>query len=158
MTSFEREREVVRALIVTPEDEILLVRVVLSDRSFWITPGGGIEGREEARAALERELLEETGREGWDIGPEVWTRRHTFDFEGESITQHERFFLVSSERFEPPAEMPDEIERRIVDRFRWWRLDEIADSTEDFAPRRLGRFLEPLLDGETPNPAIDVGV
>ncbi len=130
---------------------------MLSDRSFWSTPGDGIEGREEPRVALERELLEETGREGWDVGPEVWTRSQAFDFEGETITQHERFFLVRAKRFEPPAEMPDEIERRIVDRFRWWTLEEITDSTEDFAPRRSGLVLEPLLDGEIPITVIDVG-
>ena len=38
------EREAVRAIIVTPERELLLLRVRLRapERSFWITPGGGM--------------------------------------------------------------------------------------------------------------------
>ena len=150
-------RHAVRALLVSPEREILLIHIVLPDRSFWITPGGAIKSNENPLAALERELQEETGARPVKIGPEVWTRNHTFEFEGKRILQRERFFLVHTDRFDPPNEMPDRIERRFVDRFRWWTLKEIDKSNEDFAPRRLAHFLGQLLEHNLPHVPSDVG-
>jgi 8-oxo-dGTP pyrophosphatase MutT (NUDIX family) len=97
-----RERGVVRALIVSPESNVLLVQIHLSDRSFWNTPGGGIENQESRHQALQRELSEEIGLHSLNIGPAVWLWSHTFDFEGETLTQHEVFRWVAYEWFKPP--------------------------------------------------------
>ena len=153
-----RERNVVRALIVSPESSILLVHIHLEDRSFWITPGGGIEDREDTHTALQRELYEEIGRDKWVIGPSVWTRSHTFDFEGETLTQHEIFHWVSCEWFSPPEEMPDAHENQYFGGFRWWTAEELIASKDDFAPRKLGRFFKAILNSGMPEKPINVGV
>ncbi|WP_245350292.1 NUDIX hydrolase [Bradyrhizobium sp. UFLA03-84] len=52
-------RRAVRALIVTDDREVLLLRIRPPHGDcFWIAPGGGIEGDEAPEAALRRELAE----------------------------------------------------------------------------------------------------
>jgi ADP-ribose pyrophosphatase YjhB (NUDIX family) len=78
------KREAVRALILTPEGEILLMRAEepYSGRQVWFTPGGGIESGENPKTCLRRELDEETGVHNLQIGLPVWTRKATFDWAG----------------------------------------------------------------------------
>ena len=153
-----RERKVVRALIVSPESNLLLVRIILKDKSFWITPGGGMEDQEDSLTALKRELFEETGRDSWNIGPPVWTRSHTFDFEDETLTQHETFHWVPCERFDPPNEMPDPHENRYFGGFKWWSAKALLESSDDFAPRQIASFLNEILTSGLPEEPIDVGI
>ena len=153
-----RERDVVRALIVSPESRILLVKIVLSDKTFWITPGGGINDGEDAHGALLRELKEEIDRDTWDIGPVVWTRSHTFEFEGEILTQHEKFHWIRCEWFHPPEQMPDAHENQYFGGFKWWTLAELKDSNEDFAPSHLASYYQKLIWSGPPSSPIDVGV
>ena len=56
-------REAIRAILLTPEHEILLLRIRAPgrDECFWIAPGGGAEPGETLDAALQRELREELG-------------------------------------------------------------------------------------------------
>jgi ADP-ribose pyrophosphatase YjhB (NUDIX family) len=152
------ERRAVRAVLLSHEDELLLMRMVdpARQRSVWITPGGGLELGESPLAALARELREETGLVVPAIGPELWTRTHTFKLPERELTQHERFFLVRAPRFEPSAAgMPDEPERAWFDCFRWWPLAEIERSSDWFAPRGLARLLRQLVDHGPPDEPID---
>jgi 8-oxo-dGTP pyrophosphatase MutT (NUDIX family) len=50
-----------RLLVLDPDDRLLLFRFVLADRTFWATPGGGLDPGESFEDAAVRELLEETG-------------------------------------------------------------------------------------------------
>ncbi len=152
-----RTRHAVRALVVTPDRQILMIRFVTPTRVVWITPGGGLHQGEPARDGLRRELEEETGRRRWRLGPEVWTRTARFELDGERVIQHERYFWVPSARFKPPRTMPDATERRWFGGFRWWHCDEISVSTDLFAPRELGRRLADLMDGGPPDAPFDVG-
>lgn len=155
------EREAVRALLISPEREILLMRTAMPTqdrRTGWITPGGGLEPREDPVAGLKRELLEETGLSDPAIGPVVWTRRHSFRVHGQTWNQHERFFWVGCERFEPSTDRMQALEREYFQTYRWWHIDDIEASGELFAPRRLGDLLGKLLrDGPPPEP-VDTGV
>lgn len=152
------DRPAARALVVTPEREVLLMRVeVAPGRLVWITPGGGVDAGEEPRETAARELLEETGR-ALELGPAVWTREHTFAFEERLVRQRETFFLAPSERFEPRADGLEAIETRVFRGFRWWNIGAIRGSQERFAPRRLGELLGRLLEEGPPPQPIDVGV
>jgi 8-oxo-dGTP pyrophosphatase MutT (NUDIX family) len=80
------EREAARAIVLTPQREVLLLRVSLPEESpFWITPGGGIEPGESVEACLRRELREEVGLERFALGPLVWRRQHTYAWLGRRI-------------------------------------------------------------------------
>ena len=135
------------------------IEIPRTKRLVWITPGGGILDGEDTEPALRRELEEETGLTDVPIGPEVWTRTSTFRFVDDEITQHERYFWIPINRFEPSADrMPEELEREVFDGFRWWPIDEIRRSRELFAPRSLGDRLRELLDRGLPRTPIDVGL
>lgn len=155
-----RIRQAVRALVVTPDAEVLLIRTAIPhlEGVIWLTPGGGIEPGEDAHGALRREIREETGLLDPTIGPEVWTRCHSYRWGRKFVTQAERYFLVPSARFEPHGRgLPHEEERRDVVGYRWWRLDEICASDERFVPMRLAVHLTSLLQGGPPAHPVDVG-
>jgi 8-oxo-dGTP diphosphatase len=154
-------REGVRALVLDPDDRILLVRFVNPETSeeFWATPGGGIDPGEELDSALRRELREETGLEDVELGPIVWTRRHVFPWAGKTLDQTEQIALVRVPAFEPrPLLTPEQLAEEGVHELRWWTLGEVEVSNANFAPRRIFRFLRQLLEEGPPPAPIDVGV
>lgn len=157
----KRIRYAVRALLVTDDRKILLMRMAIpgANRWVWITPGGALAKAETAEAALRRELKEEVGLESFDIGPEVWRRRHVLVWAGEEIDQRERFFWVQIPQFQPATDgMPSVEERELIDRCQWWAAEEILRSKEEFAPRRLGSLLQSLIEAGAPAHPLEVGV
>ena len=152
-------RRAVRAVVLDPEDRILLVRWVNEDMGVdtWLTPGGGIDEGEDSEAALRRELREETGLESYEAGPTIWTRRHSFPWYERTVDQRETFALLRVHAFEPRPD-PEAIDAEGVRDVRWWTLDELEASGATFAPRNLAPLLRELLtDGPPPEPR-DAGV
>jgi 8-oxo-dGTP pyrophosphatase MutT (NUDIX family) len=153
-----RIRRAVRALVLDPDDHILLVQVAFPGWTGWIAPGGGVALGESDEAALRRELLEELGLSGFELGPLVWTRKHDLRSPGWD-GQVERYFLVRTPTFEPaPSLTWDQLHDEYVQALRWWTVDEIEASTESFAPRRLGELLRSLVASGTPFEPLDAGV
>ena len=130
-------REAVRAILLTPERDILMMQIrdPAGGAPFWITPGGGIEDGEAFDATLRRELKEELGLEAFDIGPLLWRRQHTFDWGEKRYCQREEYRAVHVARFQPV--MSDAAEAKVLQQFRWWSLAEMAASGETFTPLTL---------------------
>lgn len=155
-------RPVARVLLIDDRDRALLIRVALPQKPrlrLWITPGGGIDEGETHEQAARRELREETGLAGVDLGPCVWWRRHIWQWGGEWIESVERFYLLRVPAFAAAPAAPDEWEREYMRECRWWSIEQIkaCADTDTFAPRRLPELLPPILAGDIPNPPIDVG-
>ena len=138
-----RQRFAVRAVVMTPEQEVLLIRTRPVTRApYWVTPGGGVEPGESDEQALRRELHEETGLLQFEVGPLLM--QHSFVAPGpRRITHRQRLFVVSHPRFEPF--MSDQQEARTIERFHWWPLHELHHTTETIFPPRLAIHLQRYL-------------
>ena len=128
-------------------NEILLIKALVPDTGveLWFTPGGGKEGDESDAECLAREVLEETGLASISGAQLVWTRTEEFVFLGEDYHQHERYFLVPQQRFEITAQTLEAHEQATFLEARWWRIEDIAVSDEQFVPGALAELLTDLV-------------
>jgi 8-oxo-dGTP pyrophosphatase MutT (NUDIX family) len=152
-------RRAARIVLIDPDDRVLLLLTRYRPGvRLWITPGGGIEPGESAEEAACRELREETGIDATP-GACVWVRRHTFDWKGVTLDEHESFFVVRLAH--APATTDAHLldhERDFIREYRWWTVDEITASSDWFAPRRIADLLPTILAGDYPAAPIDCGV
>lgn len=148
-------RQAARVLLIDSADRILLLQAKNPDDAnmFWVMPGGGLNDDEGFDAAAFRETYEETGITA-TLGPCIWTRRHSYLFNGLQYDQHERVFVAHTKDSYTEPECPDSY----VIGHRWWTLNELQKSTEVFAPRRLAYLLPVILRGEYPETPVDCGV
>ncbi len=153
-----RLRQAARAIVLDPDDRILLVGFDWHGSMLWETPGGGVDDGESLEQAARRELLEETGLDGADLGPIVWTRTHPEPF-GEWDGQAESFYLVRSAGFEPAPRLSSEALRAEgMVAVRWWDLDELEATDAILLPSRLPALVRELLLHGPPAEPIDVGL
>ena len=156
-------RPAARAILLDRRDRVFLHRfVVPGDPGVWITPGGALEDGESLEDALRRELAEELQLDDVDLGPWVWTRRHvgsgrrtvrsttrasssrssgSRDVRAVKPTSHDSLFAGPGAREE----------------HRWWTIDEIERSEDEFAPRALEAHLRDADRARRANAPVDVG-
>ena len=153
-------RHAARVLLLDDAHRVLLFEGIdpwLPDVRFWFTPGGGVEDGESLEEAAARELREETGLSGGELGPLVWTRHGSFVFEGEPVEQHESFFLARVPAAEVDSSGHTELEQRAVLGHRWWTPAELAATDATVYPTGLPRHLAELLRAGPPAEPVDVG-
>lgn len=154
------ERTAVRAVILTPESEVLLMKFREPERGreIWLTPGGGLLPGEDSLGGLIREVREETGLTGYEPGPKIWTRRHTFRWAGRWVRQFESFYLIRTRRFEPHGDnMHEQEEREATLAYRWWKPEEMATASDRFAPKRMAALVTRIVESGPPDRPLDVG-
>ena len=156
------DRPAGRIVLVDDRDRILLIRHVSEDQEepeLWITPGGALILGESFEQAALRELWEETGLSGVELGPCVWTRRHVWLWGAEMYDSREFFYLIRTSQFTVVPAQLDRIEMEVIKEHRWWSVPEIsaASGRETFVPRNLGNLLGAIVEGQIPSPPIDAG-
>ena len=153
MNADVRNRRAVRALVLSYDNEALMLRFVnpFGGKDVWLTPGGGIDPGEDDLTALRREVWEETGLRLPDEPPLIWHRVHTYPLRGEQVRQSEDIYFVRVARFTPTsANNPTPGEVDIFREFRWWSLDGIRASRELFVPRGFVTLLKDVIDEGPP--------
>jgi 8-oxo-dGTP pyrophosphatase MutT (NUDIX family) len=149
-------RKAARLLVLTPDSQVLLLRLEPSFREpFWVTPGGGLDEGESFETAATRELLEEVGRDDLPLGPCIWIRTVTFTWERWRVHQDERTFLVpAAAAFGAVTIHPDE---EPITGSGWFDIDGLRRATETVYPVALADHLERLLADGTPAVPLHLG-
>ena len=144
-------RQAGRIFVLDGEQRVLLMherRDIGSDRTHWITPGGGVEPGESLVQAALREVYEETGlRLELDPAAEpMYSERVRFSIAGRDIDQTNFYFLVRVPSGLPvrPAGHTD-IEQLVVLGHRWWPLEELAASDVVREPVTMVELIERAL-------------
>jgi len=151
------DREAVRALVLDEADRVLLDQFKdSSGQVWWATPGGGVDEHEDVEQALRRELAEEIGLDEFELGPEIWTRVHTFAWNGRILRQRERIWLVEVASHEPAPRV--DLAAELVADVRWWTPAELEAATETFVPERLPQLLRELRENGPPAVPFDAGL
>lgn len=155
-----KTRKTARALLFDESGRLLLLRmhdpeVAAQDgrvmaRAYWVTIGGEIDPGEAIESAVRREIAEETGLREVQLGPKVWYSEHVLNVRGEARLFQETFVVAhtSDTRLSDADWTADE--RRVIEKLKWWEMDELFASTDTFFPLSLRENLRPLTKGLYP--------
>jgi 8-oxo-dGTP pyrophosphatase MutT (NUDIX family) len=140
-------RLAVKLLLLDADDRVLLIHAKdpQTQAECWYPVGGGVEPGESLQTAASREAYEETGLVEVPEGTPVWSRDHTYEFDGKVLDVHEEWLLHRVDHFTPePAQLSD-YEARTVLGFHWWRAEDLITTTQTIFPPQLGHLLTDLL-------------
>ena len=138
-----RTRHAARLLIINSFNQVLLFRFrhendALAGKTFWATPGGGVESGETFEQAACRELKEETGIYIDDVGQAVTER--TFEMtlpSGEVVLAHERFYLIKIENKAINTSGWTDDEKSVIDNYHWWDLNDLRNTDDTVYPSNI---------------------
>ena len=149
-------RHATRALLLDPEDRLLLLHCQLPHLSFWLAPGGGIEPGESPYEALTRELCEELGLLTFDIEDYVWRQEALGPYASGYDGVRNDYYVVRTAHF-TPERMP-EWEAEHVSECRWWTLEELLATDAEFSPKAMPALINALLTDGAPAEPLRFGV
>lgn len=140
-------------MVLDGQDRVLLIRArdpwAPAKGEWWELPGGGMEPGEESAAAAAREIQEETGLTGVEVGPCVWQHDARFTFAGMRFEQLEHIHVARWQG--APDETPyqpgglEMIEAMAFSGVAWWTAAELIELTASG-----GRIIPPWLPDRLP--------
>lgn len=144
-----KTRKSSRAIVLNKKNEIFLFQYMfdyLADsKAIWITPGGSLEEGESFEDALKRELFEELGVQIMEGCPEVYYRNPIYTLKsGEKVQSVEKFFLVVLEERSFSFDHWTESEKKRMRAGKWWSIEEIEQSEDEFFSKDVVRILKEL--------------
>lgn len=141
-----RDRRVSRVILLDDADRVLLFDSALSYTRVWLTPGGGVEPGENFEEAALRELREEAGITGVELGPCLFSTEFAFLHEGQGWHQRERYYLVRVESQSIQKAGWTLSEAKEIQETRWWTVEDLRTSHQDFRPRDLPSIAEAIAE------------
>jgi 8-oxo-dGTP pyrophosphatase MutT (NUDIX family) len=159
-------RDTARALVLDPEDRLLLIAyeaVMDVDplrpglRRFWFTPGGGLDPGETHEEALRRELEEEIGVSDAPLGAFVARRETPFLLFRQQRFVRERYYLVRLPSSAIDTVRLAETEDNPVLDVRWWPVPDLLATTEVIEPRGFGELTDRIVSGDVPRVPVVLG-
>jgi 8-oxo-dGTP pyrophosphatase MutT (NUDIX family) len=133
-------RDAARVLLFDPRGRVLLLCFAdpVTGSRLWVTPGGAVEPGETHEEAAVRELAEETGLLGVQMGPCVGELEHSFTWNGQAYRQADRFYVARVEGA-PDLSAPGLEIGEVLVRAAWLEPAELAEldavSPRDIAGR-----------------------
>ncbi|MGV9268747.1 NUDIX domain-containing protein [Kitasatospora sp. NPDC003701] len=143
-----KHRKASRILLLDARDRLLLFRgsdPAVPDVTWWFTPGGGLEPGEGIREAAVRELGEETGLRGVELGPVVAYGTASFSFREQHYEQEQWFHLARTVETVLDHSRMGQDEHAQLLAARWWTVEELRETAETIYPVGLADFLGRLL-------------
>lgn len=136
-------------VVLDAADRVLLLRGAdpsIPGDSYWVTPGGGVEGDEDLPACAIRELYEETGLTlaRTELTGPVWQETLEFVSDGVHCRQWQQFFTARVLQGRVAPTCLSAVEQRSLLGHRWWRLAELEVTRERYYPRHLPTLLREL--------------
>ncbi|MFT7598222.1 MAG: 8-oxo-dGTP pyrophosphatase MutT (NUDIX family) [Acidimicrobiales bacterium] len=134
-----------------PDQQVFLINAADpggNGEPWWEIPGGGIEFGESSAHCAARELHEEGGFAEVEVGPVVATQHVQFTFAGMFFDQDEVIHVARTEQADIVAPQGLEFFEALAFRgSRWWTMDEILESKEQFLPPRFQELIAVLKNG-----------
>ena len=145
-----------RAIIINNKNEIFLFLYRFDffkeETTIWITPGGSLEESESFEDALKRELFEELGIQLNQSCRQIYYRNPIYTLKnGQKVQSEERFYLVCLQEKEFSFENWTESEKRRMTDGKWWSIEEIRQSKDEFFSPDIIRILSDISNGKIPN-------
>ena len=149
-------RKTARAILLTPQHEVLLIRTRLPwvETDIWMLPGGGIENGEDANSAVVREVYEETGATEFVVRGEAW--RQELFIEAKNLLLKQRFFLLEANKFSVSQAGLTADEKNWHREYRWWSIDELEIASILTEPVNICILLKELISNGLPQTPIKV--
>ena len=148
-------RKSARAIVINNKNQMFLFQYMFDyledSKAIWITPGGSLEEGESFEDALKREVYEELGVQLTKESPEVYYRNPIYTLKsGEKVQSVEKFFLVVLEEDSFSFNHWTESEKKRMLAGKWWSMEEIEKSEDEFFTKDILRIMMELSDGNFP--------